>query len=278
MKAMEQRAPRIAAFSTTVASMSFITLIGNAFLGRYPGREGQRVLLKPLFEGFISGEKNDYWALTGWSMQEWIWLFLTIGLGLIAVWCRQDRPVPELPKQRSVAEQIADFESSATNVGVTSVASVTTNTSSIISSIVGETKSVDARKVESATALLSSGALGSYAASIVSERNTDIESRTFESEPQSSEPDEVIIEDREFISEGPAYIPLPGKENQKEPQSLMREPKAAFVSDGPAHIPLPDLPELDEPVQPSLPEMPDLDDLLESSETIPSLPNLDDLF
>ena len=278
MEAMEQRAPRIAAFSTTVASMSFIALIGNAFLGRYPGREGQRVLLKPLFEGFISGEKNDYWALTGWSMQEWIWLFLTIGLGLIAVWCRQDRPVPELPKQRSVAEQIADFESSATNVGVTSVASVTTNTSSIISSIVGETKSVDARKVESATALLSSGALGSYAASIVSERNTDIESRTFESEPRSSEPDEVIIEDREFISEGPAYIPLPGKENQIEPQSLMREPKAAFVSDGPAHIPLPDLPELDEPVQPSLPEMPDLDDLLESSETIPSLPNLDDLF
>ncbi len=275
---MEQRAPRIAAFSTTVASMSFIALIGNAFLGRYPGREGQRVLLKPLFEGFISGEKNDYWALTGWSMQEWIWLFLTIGLGLIAVWCRQDRPVPELPKQRSVAEQIADFESSATNVGVTSVASVTTNTSSIISSIVGETKSVDARKVESATALLSSGALGSYAASIISERNTDIESRTFESETQSSEPDEVIIEDREFISEGPAYIPLPGKENQIEPQSLMREPKAAFVSDGPAHIPLPDLPELDEPVQPSLPEMPDLDDLLESSETIPSLPNLDDLF
>ena len=275
---MEQRAPRIAAFSTTVASMSFIALIGNAFLGRYPGREGQRVLLKPLFEGFISGEKNDYWALTGWSMQEWIWLFLTIGLGLIAVWCRQDRPVPELPKQRSVAEQIADFESSATNVGVTSVASVTTNTSSIISSIVGETKSVDARKVESATALLSSGALGSYAASIVSERNTDIESRTFESEPQSSEPNEVIIEDREFISEGPAYIPLPGKENQIEPQSLIREPKAAFVSDGPAHIPLPDLPELDEPVQPSLPEMPDLDDLLESSETIPSLPNLDDLF
>ncbi len=275
---MEQRAPRIAAFSTTVASMSFIALIGNAFLGRYPGREGQRVLLKPLFEGFISGEKNDYWALTGWSMQEWVWLVLTICLGLLAVWCRQDRPVPDLPKQRSVAEQIADFESSATNVGTIYGASVTTNTSSIISSIVGETRTVDAREVESATALLSDGALGSYAASIVSERNTDIESRTFESEPQSGEPDEVIIEDREFISEGPAYIPLPGKENQKEPQSLMREPKAAFVSDGPAHIPLPDLPELDEPVQPSLPEMPDLDDLLESSETIPSLPNLDDLF
>ena len=278
MKAMEQRAPRIAAFSTTVASMSFIALIGNAFLGRYPGQEGQRVLLKPLFEGFVSGEKNDYWASTGWSMQEWIWLVLSICLGLLAVWCRQDRPVPELPKQRSVAEQIADFESSATNVGTTTVTSVTTNTSSIISSIVGETKSVDAQEVESATALLSSGALGSYAASIVSERNTDIESRTFESELQPSEPDEVIVEDREFISEGPAYVPLPGKEDQKEPQSLMREPETAFVSDGPAYIPLPELPEFDEPVSLSLPEMPDLDDLLESDQTVPSLPNLDDLF
>ena len=275
---MEQRAPRIAAFSTTVASMSFIALLGNAFLGRYPGQEGQRVLLKPLFEGFVSGEKNDYWASTGWSTQEWIWLVLSICLGLLAVWCRQDRPVPELPKQRSVAEQIADFESSATNVGTAPVASVTANTSSIISSIVGETSSVDAREVESATALLSSGALGSYAASVVSERNTDIESRTFESEPQSSEPDEVVVEDREFISDGPAYIPLPGKEDQKEPQPLMREPKTAFVSDGPAHIPLPELPELDDPAPLSLPEMPDLDDLLESDESVPSLPNLDDLF
>lgn len=278
MKAMEQRAPRIAAFATTVTSMSIIALLGNAFLGKYPGQEGQRVLFKPLFEGFVSGERNDYWASTGWSTQEWIWLVLSISLGLLAVWCRQDRPVPELPKQRSVAEQIADFESSTTNVGTTSVSSVTTKTSSIISSIVGETKSVDAREVESATALLSSGALGSYAASIVSERNSDIESRTFESELQSSELDEVIVENRKFLSEGPAYIPLPGKEEQKETQSLFREPKTEFVSDGPAHIPLPELPELDEPVPLSLPEMPDLDDLLESDETVPSLPNLDDLF
>ena len=278
MRTMEQRAPRIAAFATTVASMSFIALLGNAFLGRYPGQEGQRVLLKPLFEGFLSGEKNDYWASTGWSTQEWIWLVLSICLGLLAAWCRQDRPVPELPKQRSVAEQIADFESSATNVGTAPVSSVTANTSSIISSIVGETKSVDARMVESATALLSSGALGSYAASIVSERNTDIESRTFESELQSSEPDEVVVEDREFISDGPAYVPLPGKEDQKEPQSFVREPNTEFVSDGLAHIPLPDLPELDEPVSLNLPEMPDLDDLLGSDATVPSLPNLDDLF
>ena len=69
---MEQRAPRIAAFSTSVASMSIIALLGNAFLGKYPGQDGQRVLLKPLFEGFVSGEKYDYWASTGWSMQEWI--------------------------------------------------------------------------------------------------------------------------------------------------------------------------------------------------------------
>ena len=275
---MEQRAPRIAAFATTVASMSFIALLGNAFLGRYPGQEGQRVLLKPLFEGFVSGEKIDYWASTGWSTQEWIWLVLSICLGLLAAWCRQDRPVPELPKQRSVAEQIADFESSATNVGTAPVSSVTANTSTIISSIVGETTSVDARKVESATAILSSGALGSYAASVVSERNTDIESRTFESELQSSEPDEVVVEGREFISDGPAYVPLPGKEDQKEPQSFMREPNTEFVSDGLAHIPLPDLPELDEPVSLNLPEMPDLDDLLGSDETAPSLPNLDDLF
>ena len=71
---------------------------------------------------------------------------------------------------------------------------------------------------------------------------------------------------------------LPGKEDQKEIQSLFREPNTEFVSDGPAHIPLPELPELEEPVSLSLPEMPDLDDLLESDDTVPSLPNLDDLF
>lgn len=278
MKVMEQRAPRIAAFATTIASMSLIALLGNAFLGRYPGQEGQRVLLKPLFEGFVSGEKGDYWAATGWSGQEWTWFVMTICLGLLAVWCRQDRPVPDLPKQRSVAEQIADFESTATNVGTASIASATSNTSNIISSIVGETTSIDASEVESATALLSRGAFGSYAASIVSERNTDIESRTVESELQPSRPDEIIVEDREFVSEGPAYIPLPGKEDQEEPRSPIREPSTAFVSNGLAHIPLPEIPELDQPVLPLLPEMPDLDDLLEPDEMLPSMPNLDDLF
>ena len=51
---MDQRAPRTAAFATTVAVMSFFAMIGNAFLGRYPGQEGQRVLLKPLFTGFLN--------------------------------------------------------------------------------------------------------------------------------------------------------------------------------------------------------------------------------
>ena len=45
---MEQRAPRTASFASVVATMSFIALLANAFLGKYPDREGQRVLLKPL--------------------------------------------------------------------------------------------------------------------------------------------------------------------------------------------------------------------------------------
>ena len=275
---MDQRAPRTAAFASTVATMSLIALIGNAFLGKYPGQEGQRVLLKPLFSGFLSGKENDYWATTGWSEQEWIWLVFTICLGLIVVWGRMERPVPELPPRRSVEEQIADFESASTTVGTAQDASITQNTSNIISSIIGESTTVDARQVESATALLSSGELGSYAASVVSERNTDIESRTFESELQPKEPEEVSVQDRDFVSDGPAYIPLPGKEEVKEPIQVIRDPSKEFVSDGPAHIPLPDLPEFDEERSEDLPEMPDLDDLLEPAETLPQLPDLDDLF
>ena len=173
---MDQRAPRTAAFASTIATMSLIALLCNAFLGKYPGQEGQRVLLKPLFTGFLSGTEKDYWASTGWGQQEWIWLIITICLALIVVWCRQERPVPELPVRRSVEEQIADFESTSTSVGSVQSASVTQNTSNIISSIIGETTTVDTQKVQSATVLLSSGTLGSYAASVVSERNTDIES------------------------------------------------------------------------------------------------------
>ena len=275
---MDQRAPRTAAFASTVATMSLIALIGNAFLGKYPGQEGQRVLLKPLFSGFLSGKENDYWATTGWSEQEWIWLLITICLGIIVVWGKKERPVPELPPRRSVEEQIADFESASTTVGTTQDASITQNTSNIISSIIGESTTVDARQVESATALLSSGELGSYAALVVSERNTDIESRTFESELQPKETEAVSVQDREFVSDGPAYIPLPGKEEVKEPIQIIRDSSTEFVSDGPEHIPLPDLPEFDEERSEHLPEMPDLDDLLEPAETLPQLPNLDDLF
>ncbi|MGB1487319.1 MAG: hypothetical protein ACPHBQ_04465 [Candidatus Poseidoniaceae archaeon] len=278
MMKMDQRAPRTAAFASTVATMSLIALIGNAFLGKYPGQEGQRVLLKPLFSGFLSGKENDYWATTGWSEQEWIWLLITICLGIIVVWGKKERPVPELPPRRSVEEQIADFESASTTVGTTQDASITQNTSNIISSIIGESTTVDARQVESATALLSSGELGSYAALVVSERNTDIESRTFESELQPKETEAVSVQDREFVSDGPAYIPLPGKEEVKEPMQIIRDSSTEFVSDGPEHIPLPDLPEFDEERSEHLPEMPDLDDLLEPAETLPQLPNLDDLF
>ena len=275
---MDQRAPRTAAFASTVATMSLIALIGNAFLGKYPGQEGQRVLLKPLFSGFLSGKENDYWATTGWSEQELIWLLITICLGIIVVWGKKERPVPELPPRRSVEEQIADFESASTTVGTTQDASITQNTSNFISSIIGESTTVDARQVESATALLSSGELGSYAALVVSERNTDIESRTFESELQPKETEAVSVQDREFVSDGPAYIPLPGKEEVKEPMQIIRDSSTEFVSDGPEHIPLPDLPEFDEERSEHLPEMPDLDDLLEPAETLPQLPNLDDLF
>ena len=57
--------------------------------------------------------------------------------------------MPELPQRRSVEEQIADFESSATVVGTRQVSSANQNTSAIISSIVGETPIVDSSKVES---------------------------------------------------------------------------------------------------------------------------------
>ncbi len=273
---MEQRAPRTAAFASTVATMSFVALLCNAFLGKYPGQEGQRVLLKPLFSGFLSGKENDYWASTGWGQQEWVWLFITICLAFLVVWCRKERPVTELPARRTVEEQIADFESTSTSVGSVQSASATQNTSNIISSIIGETATIDAQRVQSATALLSSGTLGTYAASVVSERNTDIESRTFESEPLPKEKEEVSVQNREFVTDGPAFIPLPGKENQKEPTPLLHG-SIEFVSDGPAHIPLPELPELDEEVVEPLPEIPVLGDLFTSTD-VPQMPNLDDLF
>lgn len=275
---MEQRAPRTAAFASTVATMSLFALLVNSFLGKYPGREGQRVLFQPLFNGFLTGTKEDYWASTGWSQQEWIWLTATICLGIVVIWGRSERPVPELPQRRSVEEQIADFESASTPIATLQTSAVTETTSSIISSIVGEKMSIDSQRVESAAALLSSGELGSYAASVVTERNSDIESRTFESELQPQAQKEIVQENRDFVSDGPAYIPLPGKEEQEEPPQPIRSPDLEFVSDGPAKIPLPDLPDLDEEPTPSAPLLPSLDDLFEQNEGIPDMPNLDDLF
>jgi hypothetical protein len=275
---MEQRAPRTAAFASTVATMSLFALLVNSFLGKYPGREGQRVLFQPLFNGFLTGTKEDYWASTGWSQQEWIWLTATICLGIVVIWGRSERPVPELPQRRSVEEQIADFESASTPIATLQTNAVTETTSSIISSIVGEEMSIDSQRVESAAALLSSGELGSYAASVVTERNSDIESRTFESELQPQAQKEIVQENRDFVSDGPAYIPLPGKEEQEEPPQPIRSPDLEFVSDGPAKIPLPDLPDLDEEHTPSAPLLPSLDDLFEQNEGIPDMPNLDDLF
>ena len=275
---MEQRAPRTAAFASTVATMSLFALLVNSFLGKYPGREGQRVLFQPLFNGFLTGTKEDYWASTGWSQQEWIWLTATICLGIVVIWGRSERPVPELPQRRSVEEQIADFESASTPIATLQTSAVTETTSSIISSIVGEKMSIDSQRVESAAVLLSSGELGSYAASVVTERNSDIESRTFESELQPQAQKEIVQENRDFVSDGPAYIPLPGKEEQEEPPQPIRSPDLEFVSDGPAKIPLPDLPDLDEEHTPSAPLLPSLDDLFEQNEGIPDMPNLDDLF
>ena len=275
---MEQRAPRTAAFASTVSTMSMIALLGNAFLGMYPGQDGQRVLLKPLFTGFVSGNTNDYWAPTGWSQQEWIWLFITACLIIIVFWGRSERPVPELPQRRSVEEQIAAFESSSTVVGTRQVTNVSQQTSSIITSIIGESLTIDSKRVESATELLSKGDFGTQAASIVSKRNTDIESRLFEPQLQEKEMEEIATDDRDFVTDGPAYVPLPGAEARKDPPPLFRDQHTAFVTDGPAHIPLPELPDMEESEKNNVPDMPSLDDLLGSSGGVPQMPNLDDLF
>ena len=275
---MIQRARRTAAFASTVATMSLIALLANAFLGKYPGQEGQRVLLEPLFDGILFGNETDYWASTGWSLQEWIWLVMTICLGMLAVWGRGERSIPELPRQRSVEEQIADFESTSTMVSSPSTALVSQHTSSILSSIVSEKPTIDQEKIQSATELLSNSDLGKYAASIVSERNTDIESRTMESELQPTESEEIHLENREFISDGPAYIPLPGVEKSNKTPPPIRDHKTEFVSDGPKNVPLPELPDLDDDDKFEPPEMPDLDDLFDSKDSTPTLPNLDDLF
>ena len=71
---------------------------------------------------------------------------------------------------------------------------------------------------------------------------------------------------------------MPGVEDSTTAPPPVRKTQLEFVSDGPASIPLPELPDLDEPPV-DLPQLPDLDSLFdEPVKEIPSLPNLDDLF
>ena len=71
---------------------------------------------------------------------------------------------------------------------------------------------------------------------------------------------------------------MPGVEDSTIAPPPVRKTQFEFVSEGPASIPLPELPDFDEePV--TLPQLPDLDSLFdEPVEETPSLPNLDDLF
>jgi hypothetical protein len=112
---------------------------------------------------------------------------------------------------------------------------------------------------------------------------TNIDSETLLLSPQNSLPEESLkdekrIDDgRNFVSDGPAYIPLPGV-NATSTDLPIRKKQTEFVSDGPASIPLPVLPDFDdEPI--GIPLLPDLESLFtEPTNEVPTLPNLDDLF
>ena len=297
---MEQKAPRIAVFASVLVVLSSLTLLVNAFAGKFPGHAGERVLLLPLFEHLFLDGTASYWKQTGWSLQETVWAFTTLFLILISVWGRQLRPVPELPKQPTVAEQIESFESIATPVSSNSSNQDNERTSSIISSILGDTRqNVDSQTVSSAITSLSSGSLGAYASAVVAERNSTVSESVMESEQlermnvdsetlqlsprntftEESIKEEKLVDDgRNFVSDGPAYIPLPGVSASAVDDRPVRKTQIEFVSDGPASIPLPELPDLvEETVE--LPQLPDLDSLFdEPVNEVPSLPNLDDLF
>ena len=297
---MEQKAPRIAVFASVLAVLSSLTLLVNAFAGKFPGHAGERVLLLPLFEHLFLDGAASYWKQTGWSLQETVWAIATLFLILISVWGRQLRPVPELPKQPTVAEQIESFESTSTQVSSKYSTQGNERTSSIISSILGDSQqTVDSQTVSSAITSLSSGDLGAYASAVVAERNstvsesimeteqlehTNVDTETLQLSPRNTVTDKSMSEEkslddgRDFISDGPAYVPLPGAVPSTGDKPPVRKPQSEFVSDGPLSIPLPDLPPLDEePVE--LPQLPDLDSLFEEPvKDIPSLPNLDDLF
>ena len=224
-------------------------------------------------------------------------------LVLVSFWGRQLRPVPELPKQPTVAEQLESFENIATPVSNQYSKPYSNEyherTSSIISSVLGDSqRDVDQQSVSSAITSLSSGSLGAYASAVVAERNstvsesvmeteqlerTNIDSETLLLSPQNSLPEESLkdekrIDDgRNFVSDGPAYIPLPGV-NAASNDLPIRKKQTEFVSDGPASIPLPVLPDFDdEPIE--IPLLPDLESLFtEPTNEVPTLPNLDDLF
>lgn len=295
---MEQKAPRIATFATVIAFFSTITLLFNAFAGKYPNHAGERILLLPLFKNLFSDGVESYWGGTAWTLQETVWAIATFLLVMISLWGRQLRSVPELPKQPSVAEQLESFESISTPVSNNYSPSNNQRTSSIVSSILDTNEQqMSQQSVSSAITSLSSGSLGAYSSAVVAERNTTVSESTMETEQlernnidsetlqlstkntiseESVNEENLADEDRNFVSDGPAYIPLPGVEASKE--SPIRRTPTEFVSDGPASIPLPELPEFDEePME--VPELPDLDSLFdEPVKEVPELPNLDDLF
>jgi hypothetical protein len=256
-----------------------------------------------LFDHFIGGGTDSYWGQTGWSLQETVWAIATFVLVLISFWGRQLRPVPELPKQPSVAEQLESFENIATPVS-TQYSNPYSNeyherTSSIISSVLGDSqRGVDQQEVSTAITSLSSGSLGAYASAVVAERNSTVSESVMETEqlehtnvdtetlllsPLNSLPEESLKEEkrvddgRNFVSDGPAYIPLPGV-NAAVDDLPIRKTQREFVSDGPASIPLPELPDFEEePIK--IPLLPDLESLFnEPTNDVPTLPNLDDLF
>ena len=300
---MEQKAPRIAVFTSVLSGLSAVMLLVNAFAGKYPGHAGERVLIAPLFDYFIGGGTDSYWGQTGWSLQETVWAIATFVLALISLWGRQLRPVPELPKQPSVAEQLESFESIATPVSNQYSKPYSNEyherTSSIISSVLGDSqRGVDQQEVSTAITSLSSGSLGAYASAVVAERNSTVSESVMETEqlertnvdtetlllsPLNSLPEESLKEEkrvddgRNFVSDGPAYIPLPGV-NAAVDDVPIRKTQTEFVSDGPASIPLPELPDFDdEPIK--IPLLPDLESLFnEPTNDVPTLPNLDDLF
>ena len=263
---MEQKAPRIATFATVIAFFSTITLLFNAFAGKYPGHAGERILLLPLFKDLFADGVESYWGGTAWTLQETVWAIATFLLVMISLWGRQLRSVPELPKQPTVAEQLESFESISTPVSNNYSPSNNQRTSRIVSSILDTNEQqMSQQSVSSAITSLSSGSLGAYSSAVVAERNstvsestmeteqlerTNIDSETLQLSPKNTLSEESVKEEnlvddgRNFVSDGPAYIPLPGVDASQE--SPVRRTPTEFVSDGPASIPLPELPEFEE--------------------------------